>query len=210
MRSPSAPYLPLPLPQGARTLSCVVVLHCTTAQPELKRMSLYAWAPATCALPKGRLLITYLRAEACLWFPSALLPPNTPGRTRGTNMRACKRQSSQLGVLQQVRLDYRLHLHLDVESGRHGGSTCEGRAVVDIVDSHVASVPAVPEGILEEESVRTRGEAPHVRVSLEVAQRSRGDCDAIDLEADLRTPVLCEQLHREIARPCGAACNRRR
>ena len=160
--------------------------------------------------PQGRLLITYLRAVACLWFPSALLPPNTPGRTRGTNMRACKRQSSQLGVLQQVRLHYRLHLHLDVESERHGGSTCEGRAVVDIVDSHVASVPAVPEGILEEESVRTRGEAPHVRVRLEVAQRSRGDCDAIDLEADLRTPVLCEQLHREIARPCGAACNRRR
>ena len=105
-------------------------------------------------------------------------------------------KSSQLGVLQQVRFRYRLHLHLDVESERHGGSACEGRAVIDIVDSHIASVPAVPEGIQEEESVRTRGEAPRVRVRLVVAQRSRGDCDAIDLEADLTRPHLCEQLHR--------------
>ena len=105
-------------------------------------------------------------------------------------------KSSQLGVLQQVRFRYRLHLHLDVESERHGGSACEGRAVIDIVDSHIASVPAVPEGIQEEESVRTRGEAPRVRIRLVVAQRSRGDCDAIDLEADLTRPHLCEQLHR--------------
>jgi len=45
-------------------------------------------------------------------------------------------KSSQLGVLQQVRFRYRLHLHMDVESERHGGSVCEGRAVVDIVDFH--------------------------------------------------------------------------
>ena len=109
---------------------------------------------------------------------------------------ACMQESSQLGVLQQVRFRYRLHLHLDVESERLGGSACEGRAVVDIVDCHVASVPAVPEGILEEESVRTRGEAPRVRIRLVVAQRSRGDCDAIDLEADLFRPHLCGQLHR--------------
>ena len=51
------PPLTFPFPKVPRTL-CVVVLH-TTAKPELKRMSLYAWAPATCALPKGRLLITY-------------------------------------------------------------------------------------------------------------------------------------------------------
>ena len=109
---------------------------------------------------------------------------------------ACMQESSQLGVLQQVRFRYRLHLRLDVESERHGLSTCEGRAVVDIVDSHVASVPAVPVGILEEESVRTRGKAPRVRIRLVVAQRSRGDCDAIDLEADLFRPHLCGQLHR--------------
>ena len=37
------PPLTFPFPKVPRTL-CVVVLH-TTAQPELKRMSLYAWVP---------------------------------------------------------------------------------------------------------------------------------------------------------------------
>ena len=46
---------------------------------------------------------------------------------------ACMQESSQLGVLQQVRFRNRLHLHLDDESERHGGSTCEGRAVVTLL-----------------------------------------------------------------------------
>ena len=42
------------------------------------------------------------------------------------------------------------------------------------------------------------GEAPRVRerVRLVVAQRPRGDCDAIDLDGDLVRPDLCGERHR--------------
>ena len=71
----------------------------------------------------------------------------------------------------------------------------EGHAIVDAVDRHVRSVPAVPRRVHEDEYVRSRGEAAQVRVRLVVGQRSRGDRDAIDLDADLIRPGLCRQRH---------------
>ncbi len=58
--------------------------------------------------------------------------------------------------------------------------------------------------------MRTRGEAPRVRVRLVVSPRCRVDCDAIDLEADIIRINLCEQLHINISRPSWAAWRRRR
>ena len=62
--------------------------------------------------------------------------------------------------------------------------------------------------------MRTRGEAPRVRVRLVVDQPSRGDCGAIDHEAHLARPGLCGQRHRVDAsagaRRCGRWRRRRR
>ena len=85
----------------------------------------------------------------------------------------------------------------------------EGHAVVDAVDRHVRSVPAVPHRVHQDKYVRSGGEAAPVRVRLEVAKRSRGDCDAIDLDADLTRPGLCRQRHR-IKAAARAAWRRRR
>ena len=85
----------------------------------------------------------------------------------------------------------------------------EAHAVVDAVDRHVRSVPAVPRRIHEDDYVRSGGEAARVRVRQVVAKRPRGDCDAIDLDADLTRPGLCGQRHR-IKAPARAAWRRRR
>ena len=97
----------------------------------------------------------------------------------------------------------------DIERMRLRVPSGEGHAVVDAIDCHVPSVPAVPHRVYEDEGVRARREAPRVCVRLVVAQRPRGDCDAIDLDADLIRPGLCGECHR-IKAPAGAARRRRR
>ena len=124
-------------------------------------------------------------------------------RRRGRWRRGWRRQG------RRRRRRWRRRRWADVERVRLRVPSSEGRAVVEAVDRHVRSVPAVPHRVHQDECVRTRGEAARVRVRLVVGQRSRGDCDAINLDADLIRPCLCRQRHT-IKAPARAAWGRRR